>query len=81
MAETTGLEELLQKILDSHAINVERFQDELNDLRNKARFYAEHNFEEEKRITMLKSEQMEMLLLNYKNMFSEVKDALENWKL
>lgn len=75
----TGLEERLQEILNTHADNVERYKSERDSLRNKARFCSEHKFEEEKRITMVRLEQVEMLFYDYQQMNEAIKDALHDW--
>lgn len=75
----TGLEMLLVELLNKNADDIERHQSTLDGLRQKARFCHEHKLEEEKRITQVKQEAMEMLLFDYKSMFNELKSALDNW--
>ena len=77
--EKTGLEERLGQILEDHANNVARYQKEIDDLYSKIKFCHEHNFEEEKRITVIKTSQMDMLLYEYKDLFNKVKEAINDW--
>ena len=77
--EKTGLETRLKEILESHASTVERYKSERDDLRNRARFCGEHKFEEEKRITIIRLNQMEMLFYEYESMFNDVNEALNLW--
>lgn len=62
----------IDKILASHAKNIKRYKEEEEKLIEKIRFCTEHNFEEEKRITMVKYYAMNMILYNYQEMFDEI---------
>lgn len=77
--EKTGLEERLEQILEDHVTNVARFQKQVDDLYAKTKFCTDHNFEEEKRITNVKINQMDMLLYDYKDLFNKIKEALNDW--
>lgn len=79
MKEKTGLEDRLRKILEDHAAYVGRFQKQLDDLYARGKFCDDHKFEEEKRITNVKINQMDMLLFDYKDLFNKVKEALNDW--
>jgi hypothetical protein len=77
--EKTGLETRLKEILESHASTVERYKSERDGLRNKARFCSDHKFDEEKRITLIRLEQTEMLFYEYESIFNDVNEALNLW--
>jgi hypothetical protein len=77
--EKTGLETRLKEILESHASTVERYKSERDELRNRAMFCREHNFEEERRITLIKLEQTGMLFYEYESMFNDVNEAINLW--
>lgn len=74
-----GLSEKIDEILADHADNIRRYKEEEENLIGKLRFCTEHNFEEEKRITMVKYNAMNMMLYNYKEMFDKIQKALDNW--
>lgn len=74
-----GLSEKIDEILADHADNIRRYKEEEEKLIGKLRFCTEHNFEEEKRIAMVKYNAMNMMLYNYKEMFDKIQKALDNW--
>jgi len=74
-----GLSEKLTEILADNADTIGRYKEEEERLIGKLRFCSEHNFEEEKRITMVKYNAMNMILYNYKEMYDKVQKAIDNW--
>ena len=74
-----GLSEKFDEILGDHADNIRRYKEEEEKLIGKIRFCSEHNFEEEKRITMVKYNAMNMMLYNYKEMFDKIQKAIDDW--
>jgi hypothetical protein len=74
-----GLSEKLTEILADNADTIRRYKEEEEKLIGKLRFCSEHNFEEEKRITMVKYNAMNMMLYNYKEMYDKIQKAIDNW--
>ena len=74
-----GLSEKLTDILADNADTIRRYKEEEEKLIGKLRFFSEHNFEEEKRITMVKYNASNMILYNYKEMYDNVQKAIANW--
>lgn len=74
-----GLSEKIEEILAEHAVNIRRYKDEEEKLICKLMFCSEHNFEEEKRITMVKYNANNLTLYNYKEMFDKIQKAVANW--
>ena len=73
-----GLSEKLTDILADNADTIRRYKEEEEKLIGKLRFFSEHNFEEEKRITMVKYNASNMILYNYKEMYDNVQKAIAN---
>ena len=73
-----GLSEKLTDILADNADTIRRYKEEEEKLIGKLRFFSEHNFEEEKRITMVKYNASDMILYNYKEMYDNVQKAIAN---
>ena len=74
-----GISEKIDQILADNADTIRRYKEEEEKLIGKLRFCSEHNFEEEKRITMVKYNAMNMMLYNYKDMFDKIQKALDDW--
>lgn len=73
-----GLSEKIKDILANHSYNIKSYKEQEKDLISEIRFYTKHNFEEEKRITIVKHSAINMILYDYKEMFNEIEKALNN---
>lgn len=74
-----GLSEALEKIVESHEENMIKYLDREQGLYNYIEFCDSHRFEEEKRIAMVKLQQMSGILRDYKDFVRETRDLLNGW--
>jgi len=74
-----GLSEKLTEILADNADTIRQYKEEEEKLIGNLRFCSEHNFEEEKRIAMVKYNAMNKMLYNYKEMYDKIQKAIDNW--
>jgi len=74
-----GLSEALEKIVESHEENMIKYLDREQGLIKYIEFCDSHRFEEEKRIAMVKLQQMSGILRDYKDLVKETRDLLNGW--
>lgn len=78
-ARYSGLEEKLREIRTDHFKDLENFKYKHKQLMNKVQFCQEHKFAEEERITRVQWDAQNMLLLNYKDIVTQIDELLEAW--
>ena len=66
------------EILDRNIKNIEQYKEKQNELRNRIRFCNQHSFIEEVRIARIELDAMDMILFEYKNMYDEIIELLNN---
>lgn len=74
-----GLEEKLTQILDSYEERIIKYENQVDSLESKLNFCSLHNFEEEKRITNVRLNEIEMIVYNWRNQQNEIRELLNAW--
>ncbi len=74
-----GLEEKLTQILDSYEERIIKYENQVDSLESKLNFCSLHNFEEEKRITNVRLNEIERIVYNWRNQQNEIRELLNAW--
>ena len=70
------MEKELKEIIRKNDNDLMRWENERDKLRSKMRFYAEHNLEEEKRITHIKLDSVDGIIYDYRQMIKDIQKLL-----
>lgn len=74
------MEEKFQSILDNYDQQLFDYEEKVKYLQSKIKFYSNHKFEEELRITRVKFDELNMVVYRWRNMVNELRDLLASWQ-
>ena len=74
------MEDRLEEILKNYDEQIHRQEEIVSKLESKIDFCTQHNLDEEKRITLVKWEALNMAIFRWRNMYNELREMLNAWK-
>ena len=74
------MEERLQEILNKYEEQIQRQEEIVRKLESKIDFCTQHNLDEEKRITLVRLDTLNMVVYRWRNMHNELREMLNAWQ-
>ena len=74
------MKERLEEILNNYDEQLQRYERDLAKLEAKIDFCTEHKLDEEKRICLVKWEELNMCVYRWRNMHNDLNEMLNKWR-